>query len=135
MFTAESSYIELLNKFPPRPIKTEAELCATQKVIDALIDSGEVTVEKQDYLNLLGILVHEYEEKHIAMPDLCGIELLSALLEEFDLSRSALIPIFETEAATSEVLNGQRQLTVEQIEKLASFFHLSPSAFFSRRYE
>lgn len=54
-------YIELLQEFPPRPIKSEGELIATQKVIDSLIDCIPLTPDEVDYLNVLGTLVHEYE--------------------------------------------------------------------------
>ncbi|WP_026734326.1 helix-turn-helix domain-containing protein [Fischerella sp. PCC 9605] len=133
MFATESdSYIELLQKFPPRPIKSEAELLAVQEVIDALLDSGEITSDKQDYLNLLGILVHEYEEKYIQIPDLNGVELLKALIDELDLKQKDLVPVFKTESIVSAILNGRRKLTVEHIEKLAEFFNVSPSVFFSQ---
>ena len=55
-------YIEFLTSFPPRPITSEEELIATQKVIDSLIDKGELTADEQDYLNVLGTLVYEYVE-------------------------------------------------------------------------
>lgn len=133
MFKAESkpnSYIELLQKFPPRPIRSESELLAVQEVIDALLDSGEMTPEKLDYINLLGILVHEYEEKHVSIPDLSGVELLKALIDEFGLRQKDLVPIFKTESIVSAILNGQRKFTVEHIEKLSVFFNVSPSVFF-----
>ncbi|NJN92256.1 MAG: transcriptional regulator [Leptolyngbyaceae cyanobacterium SL_5_14] len=134
MFTTEpDSYIELLQKFPPRPIRSEAELLVVQEVIDTLLDSGEITPEKQDYINVLGILVHEYEEKHVSIPDLSGVELLKALIDEFELKQKDLVPIFKTESIVSEILSGQRRFTVEHIEKLAVFFNVSPSAFFSHR--
>ncbi|MGP1387904.1 MAG: helix-turn-helix domain-containing protein [Thainema sp.] len=133
MFAAESNrYIELLQQFPPRPIKSEEELFAAQEVIDALLDSGEITPERQDYINLLGILIYEYEEKHVPMPDLSGIELLKALVDELNLKQKDLVPIFKTESIVSEILNGKRKFTVEHIEKLADFFRISPSAFFSQ---
>lgn len=133
MFTTEpNSYIELLQKFPPRPIKSEAEFLATQKVIDTLLDSEQIPPEQQEYINLLGILVHEYEEKHVLIPDLSGVELLSALIEELSLKQKDLVSIFKSESIVSAVLNGQRKFTVEHIEKLASFFNISPSAFFDR---
>lgn len=133
MFTAESgSYIELLQKFPPRPIKSEAELLAVQEMIDTLLDAGDLTPAQQDYINLLGMLVHEYEEKHVSIPDLNGVELLQALIDEFSLKQKDLVPIFKTESIVSAVLNGQRRFTVEHIEKLADFFKVSPSVFFSR---
>ncbi len=128
---ATNSYIELLQEFPPRPIRSDSDLAAAQAAIDALLD-GEITPEKQDYLNVLGILVHEYEEKHVEIPDLNGVELLKALIREFGLKQKDLVPIFKTESIVSAILNGQRKFTVEHIEKLSEFFNISPSAFFSR---
>ena len=130
--TQSSNYIDLLQKFPPRPIKSEEDLLAVQQVIDTLLDSGELTPDKHDYLNLLGILVHEYEEKYVLIPDLNGVELLKALIDELGLKQKDLVPVFKTESIVSEVLNGKRQLTVEHIEKLAEFFNVSPSVFFPR---
>ncbi|NEP60035.1 MAG: transcriptional regulator, partial [Symploca sp. SIO2G7] len=66
---SSSAYIELLKTFPPRPISSEEELLATQKIIDLLIDRGTLTPDEQDYLNVLGSLVYEYEQKHEIIPD------------------------------------------------------------------
>ncbi len=127
---SSSAYIELLKTFPPRPIGSEEELIATQNVIDSTIDRGTLTPDEQDYLNVLGSLVYEYEQKHESIPDLHGVELLKALLDEFGLRQKDLVPIFKTESIVSAVLNGQRQLTASHIRKLAEFFHISPAAFF-----
>lgn len=133
MFATEpESYLQLLQKFPPRPIRTKEQFLAVQNVIDSLIDSDELTSEKQDYLNLLGMLVHDYEEQQVTIPDLSGIDLLRALMDEFMLKQKDLVPIFKTESIVSAILNGQRNFTVEHIEKLAEFFHISPAAFFPR---
>ncbi len=64
-------------------ITSKEELLAMQKVIDSLIDKGELTPDEQDYLNVLGTLVYEYEEKHKSIPDIYGVELLKALIAEF----------------------------------------------------
>ena len=128
-----SAYIELLKTFPPRPINSDEELLATQKVIDALIDQEELTADEQDYLNVLGTLVYEYEQKHETIPDIFGVELLKALIDEFNLQQKDLVPIFRTESIVSAVLSGKRQLTVEHIRNLADFFHISPAAFFEMR--
>ncbi len=130
--TDSNSYIELLQKFPPRPIKSDEELLAVQEVVDALLDSGEITPEKQDYINVLGILIHEYEEQFVSIPDLYGVELLKALIDELGLKQKDLVPVFKTESIVSAVLNGQRQFTVEHVEKLADFFKVSPAVFFRR---
>lgn len=124
------TYLELLQNFPPRPIRLEEELVNTQRIIDSLLDSPELTEDEQDYLDVLGTLVYEYEEQHFDIPDIYGVELLKALIAEFDLRQKDLISIFKTESIVSAVLNGQRNLTVHHIEELAKFFHISPAVFF-----
>jgi HTH-type transcriptional regulator / antitoxin HigA len=127
-------YRELLMEFPPRSISSTDELEATQAVIDRLLDSPKLAPEETDYLNLLGMLVHEYEEKHVPIPDLQGVDLLKALIEELDLKQKDLVPIFKTESIVSAVLSGQRRFTVEHIEKLAAFFHISPALFLTKEF-
>ncbi|WP_253188492.1 hypothetical protein [Leptolyngbya sp. 'hensonii'] len=78
--------------FPPRPITSEAELAATQVVIDQLIDKGALTPDEQDYLNVLGTLVYEYEAQHVSVPDISGVELLKVLLVERGLRQKDLVP-------------------------------------------
>jgi HTH-type transcriptional regulator/antitoxin HigA len=130
---AESSYSDLLNNFPPRPIKSEEQLAKTQAVIDALLDRPELTPDEQDYLNLLGTLVYEYEEAHYPIPDIHGVELLRVLIEERNLRQKDLLGVFKTESIVSAVLSGQRNLTVSHIQRLAKFFQVSPAAFFPMR--
>lgn len=132
--TTPDRYLELLIQFPPRAIVSEVDLLATQAVIDRLLDAKSLTSEEKDYLNLLGMLVHEYEEKYAPIPNLQGVELLKALIEELDLKQKDLVPIFKTESIVSAILNGQRQFTVEHIEKLSAFFHVSPAVFFNIQY-
>jgi HTH-type transcriptional regulator / antitoxin HigA len=123
------SYLDLLTAFPPRSIHTVEQLAATQKVLDALIDKGALSLDEWDYLNVLGTLVHEYEERHCPMPDIYGVELLKVLIEEHGLRQKDLVPIFKTESIVSAVLAGERNLTVNHIQKLAAFFHVSPAVF------
>lgn len=125
-----SDYIELLRAFPPRPITSEDELRETQKVIDSLLDKGELSKEERDYLHVLAALVYDYEQKQEPIPDIYGVELLKVLIEEFDLRQKDLVPIFKTESIVSDVLSGKRQLTTRHIEELAKFFHVSPAVFF-----
>ena len=78
---------------------------------------------------MLGILVCDYEQKHEPMLVLKGIKLLKALMVEAELSEKDLVDIFSPESLVADVLNGNRELTATQIQKLADFFHLSPAAF------
>jgi HTH-type transcriptional regulator / antitoxin HigA len=130
LITKREKYIDLLNEFPPRPIKSEQDFKDIQKIVDALLDLKQLSPDQREYLNLLGMIIHEYEEKTVEVPDIYGVELLTVLIEEWDLKQKELVPIFKTESIASAVLNGHRQLTVEHIQKLAEYFHISPAAFF-----
>jgi HTH-type transcriptional regulator / antitoxin HigA len=123
-------YVELLRSFPPRPISDEAEFAATQSVVDALLDRPKLTADEQDYLNVLGTLIAEYEQTLAPLPDISGVELLEVLIAEQNLRQKDLVPIFKTESIVSDVLHRRRKLTVEHIQKLADFFHISPAVFF-----
>ena len=128
-------YIQLLKQFPPRTINNEEELEATQSQIDRLLDKHELTSEELDYLNVLGVLVFEYEQAQESIPDIYGIELLKVLIKERQLRQKDLVPILKTESIVSDILNGKRQLTVRHIQELAQFFNLSPAVFFPIRQD
>lgn len=123
------NYVELLQAFPPRPIKSDEELIATQNVIDSLIDNAPLTLDEQDYLDVLGTLVYEYEQTKEPVPDIYGIELLKALMEEYGLGQKDLIPVFKTESIMSDILTEKCKLTIDHIQGLAEIFHLSPAVF------
>ena len=130
MKTAEN-YLELLQKFPPRPITSKSNFEKTQAVINQLLDKPELTPAEEDYLDVLGTLVYEYEsQQENLIPDIYGIDLLKALIAERNLKQKDLVPIFKTESIVSDVLNEKRQLTVRHIQELAETFNLSPAVFF-----
>ncbi len=129
MVDQNTSYTNLLVSFPPRPIKSEEDLEKTQVIVDNLLDKGKLT-EEEDYLFVLGMLIHEYEEKQDLVPDIYGVELLKVLIEESSMRQKDLVPIFKTESIVSDVLKGKRKLTVEHIQKLGKFFNVSPAVFF-----
>ncbi|OKH18793.1 helix-turn-helix domain-containing protein [[Limnothrix rosea] IAM M-220] len=122
-------YIELITSFPPRPIKSEADYDAVQNVIDDLLDNEQITPDIQDYLNILSLLIQEYEKQAVSIPNISGLELLKGLIEEWNLKQKDLVPIFKTESIVSDVLNEKRKFTVEHLEKLGEFFNISPAAF------
>jgi len=123
------NYLELLTTFPPRPIANEDDFNKTQKIIDTLIDKGELTPDEQDYLSVLGSLVRDYEDLNLTLPKLNPVELIQALLDDAGLQIQDLIFIFGNEITLSKILTNQQELNLNQIKKLAKFFKISPAAF------
>lgn len=126
-----NTYLELLQQFPPRPINSEEAFTLTQSVINQLLDKDALTQDEEDYLEVLGALIYDYEQQQEdIIPDLYGVELLKVLMQEQNLKQKDLVVIFKTESIVSAVLNGQRQLTTRHIQELATFFGVSPAVFF-----
>ena len=123
------NYLELLKTFPPRPIANEEDFNKTQKIIDTLIDKGELTPDEQDYLSVLGSLIRDYEDINLTLPKLNPVELIQALLDDAGLQIQDLTFIFGNEITVSKILTNQQELTLSQIKKLAEFFKISPAAF------
>ena len=124
------TYHELLTHFAPRPIASDEDYWDTQTVIDALLTKATLSSDEQTYLHLLSMLIEAYDEQQQTIPELLGVELLRALLEEEGLKQRDLLVIFKHESTLSDILNGRRKLTVSHIDQLAKFFGLPHRLFF-----
>ena len=71
-----------------------------------------------------------WEDQHVRIPPLTGIELIKELCDERGIPQRALVSVFGTAAIVSEVLSGKRDLQRKHIEGLAHFFEVPPGAFF-----
>jgi HTH-type transcriptional regulator/antitoxin HigA len=66
-----------------------------------------------DELELLLVLVKDYEDKHYQIPVPNPIEAIKYKMEENGLKNKDLIPIIGSEGHVSAVLSGKRNLTLE----------------------
>jgi HTH-type transcriptional regulator / antitoxin HigA len=122
--------LELFAQFPPVAIQTDAHLEAAQEVVDDLLGRERDEAEEL-YVDLLGTLIYAYEQAHVEIPALGGLELIHALLAERGLTQRDLVRagIFATASVASEVLAGKRSLTTDQIRGLAAYFRLPADVF------
>jgi HTH-type transcriptional regulator/antitoxin HigA len=126
----DAEYAELVRAFPPRVIHDEAQLDATEPRIEDLLALPERTPAQDAYLDLLSTLVQEWEATNVEIPPVPAVDVVKFLCEMRGIPQRALVPIFGTPSIVSEVLAGKRELQRKHIEGLASFFHVSPAAFF-----
>jgi HTH-type transcriptional regulator/antitoxin HigA len=125
-------YVRLLQALPPVKIRTAEQAEATERRIEALLARPALTAAERAYVDLLSDLLADWEDATVEIPDVHGVALVRALLEERGLPQKALVGVFATESVASEVLAGRRELTRKHIEGLARFFKVSPAAFFPR---
>ena len=128
--TDRAAYQALVASFAPRPIHHQNQLTETMARIDELLTKSRRTAAEDDYLVLLSDVVEEWESKRGDIPEVHGVDLVKALLDDRNLRQHDLVGIFGTDSIVSEVLSGKRELQRKHIEQLARFFRVSPAAFF-----
>ncbi len=108
---------------PIRPIRTEADYEHALHEIDLYLDADEGSPEFER-LELLSILIDDYEAKHhdIGPPD--PIAAIQFALEQRGLSRKALEDVIGSSGRISEVMSRRRPLTLPMIRKLIAKFNI-----------
>ena len=91
--------------------------------IDALWDAPPKSAAS-DELEVLSLLVEEYERKHIDVPQVDPVSLLRHVMEARALTRKDLQPFIGSRARVAEVLNRVRPLSLEMIRRLAAGLNL-----------
>lgn len=107
-----------------QPIKTEAAYRAALQRLEAIFDAKPDTPEG-DELEILALVVDDYENRHYAIDAPDPIEAIKIRMEELHLKQVDLVPEIGGKSRVSEVLNRKRKLTVEMIRKLATRLNLS----------
>lgn len=106
----------------PRVIKTEKEYNQAVSRIYELIHSDPIAIEagtdKGDELELLSILVEQYENEHFPVEAPDPIEAIRFRMEQMNLKQKDIAPLFGGETRVSEVLNRKRPLTLKMINML-----------------
>ena len=101
-------------------IKTENDYNQAIERLEVLFDAKKGT-EQGDELELLGILIDQYENEHypIDLPD--PIEAIKFRMEQMGYTQNDLAKIIGFKSRASEILNRKRKLSLEMIRQI----HLS----------
>lgn len=108
-----------------KPIKTENEyndaLARVYELMQADIVEGSAT---SDELEILSILVKEYELIHypVAYPN--PLEAIKFRVEQMNLSENELSNILGNRSRKSEILSGKRKLSLSMIRKLTEILNI-----------
>ena len=102
-----------------QPIKNERDYDQALAAIERLWGAGEGT-EAGDKLDILLILVEDYEDKHhrISPPD--PVDAINFRMEQMNLTRKDLEPCIGNRGRVSDILNRRRELSLTMIRNLHS---------------
>lgn len=108
-----------------KPIKTEKQYEDSLERIYLLMQKDlKVNSKESDEIEILSILVKNYEEAHYAIEKPNPIEAIKFRLDQMGKSESFLSKILGA-SRKSEILSGKRKLNLPQIRKLSSALHIS----------
>jgi HTH-type transcriptional regulator/antitoxin HigA len=105
------------NKMEIKLIKTERDYNKALKRLETIFDAKPGS-SNGDELELLGILIEQYENEHfpIGLPD--PIEAIKFRMEQMGYNQGDLAKIVGLKSRASEILNKKRKLTLEMIRQL-----------------
>ena len=129
----EDRYLDLVRRFPLRPLRTDDDLNAAVAMVDTLLDEASLSPPEQDYLDVLSDLIEAYEADAVPMRPVGDAAMLRFLIDQKGDTQSATAAgAGIAESTVSAVLAGKRALTRGQIAKLATYFHVEAGAFRSQ---
>ena len=129
----KNEYARLLVEMLPHVIHTEEENERYTAALETLLFKRDRTPEESRIVELLTLLIEDFEEKNYSLPPAAPREVVRHLMESNSLRQVDLIDVFGAESTVSEVLNGKRDLAKSHIEKLSLRFKVSPELFFEPR--
>ena len=125
-----ANYAALLSETRPEVIRDEKQNQAYIRRLEDLTSKKSVTRAEEKLIELLAVLIEDFEAKHYPVPDASPLAVIRHLMEAHHLRQKDLVDVFGTESIVSEVLHGKRQLTKEHISRLSARFGISPAVFF-----
>lgn len=123
-------YGKLLSEIQPQVIHGEAENAKYIAMLEDLTAKKSVTKAERKLIELLTVLIENFEASHEPVPDVSPVEVIRHLMEAHGLRQKDLLDVFGTESIVSDVLNGKRDLTKDHIKRLSARFAVSPAVFF-----
>jgi len=111
--------------------RNEAEYNEMLALAEKLMKALRSAKQKENLASLLRLVaknIEEYESHRYAAKHMAPIDVLEFLMEEHGLGQSDL-PEIGSQSLVSKILSGERQLTVEHIQKLSKRFGVSSSVF------
>ena len=126
----ERQYRKLLDVTLPVAIRTEAEYHRLLGAAAALMEKSEDEMSEEEgrLLEMLSILIDEYENRAHPLPKAEPHKMLAYLLQEKNMKPNDLWTVLPKSRA-SEILNGKRSISKAQARKLAELLRVPVDLF------
>lgn len=83
-----------------------------------------------DELELLLVLVKDYDDKNFKLPQLDPLEVIKSKMNEMGMKNKDLEPLIGSKGHVSAVLSGKREITLKMAQRLKDYFRIPAEVFF-----
>jgi HTH-type transcriptional regulator / antitoxin HigA len=90
---------------------------------------AEPNTPESDELDLLMVLVKDYDDKHYQLPELDALEVIKYKMQELGMKNKDLEPIIGSKGHVSAILSGKREITLKMAQKLKNYFSIPAEVF------
>jgi len=90
---------------------------------------AEPNTPQSDELDLLMVLVKDYDDKHYQLPELDVLEVIKYKMLEMGMKSKDLEPIIGSKGHVSAILSGKREITLKMAQKLKNYFSIPAEVF------
>ena len=108
-----------------KPIKTEQDYHEALERLERIFDAEKGT-EAGDELEILSILIDQYEREHFPIDTPDPVEAIKFRMDQMGLQQKDLARVVGYKSRVSEILNKKRKLTLTMIRKLSRALHIPP---------
>jgi len=109
-------------------LKSEADYNQASLRLMEIFHAEPNTPEGEE-LELLLVLVKDYDEKYFELPELDPIKVIKSKMLEMGMKNKDLEPLIGSKGHVSAVLSGKREITLKMAQKLKNFFRIPAEVF------
>ncbi len=91
------------------------------------IEPAEGTPEAAHF-DALALLIEEYEDRQYPLPKAAPVEVIKAVMAAKNLSRADLVEVLGSKSRAADLLNGRREINLDQIRKISRAWGISAGA-------
>jgi HTH-type transcriptional regulator/antitoxin HigA len=126
----ERKYQRLLGEALPVVVRTEREYRRLLRSTEQLMEKPDETITEEEgrLLELLSVLIEEYEDRMHPLPKAQPHKMLAYLLEDKGMKPSDLWTML-AKSRVSEILSGKRGISKSQAKALANLLHVPVDVF------
>lgn len=90
---------------------------------------AEADTPEDDELGVLIVLIKDYEDRNIKMPELDPLEVIKLKMQEMGIKNKDLEPLIGSKGHVSAILSGKREITLKMAQKLKNYFNIPAEVF------